>query len=104
MNMDITNQFSFKNTQDCNSVMGVIIKFMEESIQKGFFSRSSLTYHSEWKPDHTILIFQEVLNQRLKIGHNSFPIIEDFTLVGNQQVKFTITSAFFEFYLSETSI
>tara|TARA_B110000211_G_C14027335_1_gene530510 strand:- start:1136 stop:1450 length:315 start_codon:yes stop_codon:yes gene_type:complete len=104
--MDTTSidQFSFENNEDCTSVMKVIIKFMEGSIQKGFFSRSSLTYDSTWKPDYTILVFQEILQQRLTIENVEFPIIEDFTLVGNKQVKFTITSEFFEFYLSKTAI
>ena len=104
MNITIIDQFSFKNNEDCNAVMQVIIKFMEESIQKGFFSRSSLTYHSKWKPDYTILVFQEILQQRLTISNSEFPIIEDFTLVGNEQVKFTITGEFFDFYLSKTAI
>ena len=81
-----------------------LFKHMEESIKKGFFSRSSLTYYSNWKPDYTILIFQEILEQRLIINNVKFPIIEDFTLVGNKQVKFTITSEFFDFYLTNTAI
>lgn len=104
MTSRVIDRFSFKNSEDCISVMNVIIVFMEDSIQKGFFSRSCLTYNTKWKPDYTILIFQEILEQRIFIRNEKFPIIEDFTLLGNKQVKFTITSEFFEFYLSNTAI
>ena len=104
MSFTILDQFYFKNNEDCTSVVSIMIKHMEESIKKGFFSRSSLTYYSNWKPDYTILIFQEILEQRLIINNVKFPIIEDFTLVGNKQVKFTITSEFFDFYLTNTAI
>ena len=104
MRFTILEQFYFRNNEDCSSVVSIIIKHMEESIKKGFFSRSCLTYYSKWKPDYTILIFQEILEQRLTINNVKFPIIEDFTLVGNNQVKFTITSEFFDFYLTNTAI
>ena len=104
MTSNVIDLFSFKNSEDCISVMNIIIGFMEDSIQKGFFSRSRLTYNTKWKPDYTILIFQEILEQRIFINNGKFPIIEDFTLLGNKQVKFTITSEFFEFYLSNTAI
>jgi hypothetical protein len=77
---------------------------MEDCIQKGFFSRRSITYTSNWQSDYTILIFQEILQQRVKLKNIQFPIIEDFTLVGNEKVKFTITSEFFEFYLANTAV
>jgi|TARA_B100000795_G_scaffold268174_1_gene254550 hypothetical protein len=104
MNKSLTADFSFENQEECNFVIGFITNLMEESIRKGFFSRSNITFISIWEADFTISIFQEILHQRIVFKNKQFPIIQNFTLIGNEQVKFTITSEFYEFYLQNTAI
>lgn len=104
MGQRVLDQFSFQNQQECIAVIHFITRLMEASIQKGFFSRSNIVYQTEWDSDFTITVFQEILKQRVALKGARFPLIQDFTLIGNQNVSFTVTNEFYEFYLQNTSI
>lgn len=96
---DQLNTISFSYPEESKLVLDAIYSFMEDSIRKGIYSKRKMSYRTHWDSDTTVLLFQELLSVQIEEGENTFPLVQDFTLVGNHEVQFTITESFFEYYL-----
>lgn len=95
----ILNQFHFNNENACHQVLEFVIEFMERSIQKGIYSTRKIEFFTEWNPDFSIIVFEEILSQKITVDNQHHSLIEGFTLVGNSVVEFTVTHGFYDYYL-----
>lgn len=94
--MTSSNYFPEELSPEFKFVFKQVFKFMEKSIEFGFFSKRKLVIETPWNSDETIKVFNDVLLIRI----NENPIVSDFTLIGNHKVSFTITEHFYDYYLT----
>lgn len=98
----ILKSITFSNPEGCTEILQAVFSFMEKSINKGFYSKRKMSFQSKWDSDKTIGLFQEILSIKITEDQFEFPIIQDFTLVGNHEVQFTISELFFDYYLEHS--